>query len=780
MARIDQPINDRPGFTRDQDNGFSRTAGDLPVGPHNNSPVPPTNGVGGMTQPEIAGGAITANQSQAFSDVGKGDAWLIKKAQDIYINSKDYLEANITRTWERNLYHFRGEHAPGTPYVRNDWRRARTFRPKTRANVKAQEAAHAQAAFSTEDYLQVTPFDATDHRQVISAQITKALVQGRLSTAKWNWFVTAQGAFQDTKTYGVCISHQYWKYEQVEEIVPAFDDDGQPIIGTHPETGERVPMGKSNMKTVADEPMCDLFPPECVLFDPMCDWRNPAQSSPYLCLMFGMYVQDVVDRMDRADPKTGQPLWRKYPAQQITATRKENSDNRTRRAREGQRRVDPTSVSNGASPEYEMVWAHLNIAREAGVDIAWWTMGTQLVLTDPVPLTEMYPHLAPGERPITVGFSVIESHRNYPAGDVEQIASLQEEINAIANQRLDNVRLVLNKRYFIRRGSQMDLDALMRNIPGGGVMTNDPVKDVQVVNTPDVTASSYQEQDRLSSDLDELVGGFGAQAAQGAGKQVDRAGSLDAVQGAAGAVQDYSIKIFFSTWMEPVLRQFVKMEQMYETDNTLLAVAAKQSPLWIRYGESTVTDEYLQHDLTTVVDVGMGNTDPVKRIQKLTFGLGQVMQLPDMARRVKSIDVANEIMGALGYKNADRFFMNDQELQEHAKTTPPPPTPPEIQLKQQELQIKQESEKARNTRETAANDNEHAWRMAMLNQTGAMGHIKQIATEEIAKGKDKTARDIAAAKESNRLAEVNLDRADKARPEPPKPAPSKGSKGPPK
>lgn len=745
------------------------------MGMHNNSPMPPTNGIGGMTQPETAGGAITANQSQEYADTGKGDAWLIRKATDIYVNSKDYLEANITRTWERNLYHFRGEHAPGTPYVRNDWRRARTFRPKTRANVKAQEAAHAQAAFSTEDYLSVTPFDATDHRQVISAQITKALVQSRLSTAKWNWFVTAQGAFQDTKTYGVCISHQYWKYEQVEEIVPAFDDDGQPIMGAHPDTGERVPMGKSTMKTVADEPICDLFPPECVLFDPMCDWRNPAQSSPYICLLFGMYVQDVLGRMKQSDPKTGQPLWREYPAQQISATRKENSDNRTRRAREGQRRVDPASMSNAASPEYDMVWAHLNIAREDGVDIAWWTMGTQLVLTDPVPLTEMYPHLAPGERPITVGFSVIESHRNYPAGDVEQIASLQEEINAIANQRLDNVRLVLNKRYFIRRGSQMDLDALMRNIPGGGVMTNDPVKDVQVVNTPDVTASSYQEQDRLSSDLDELVGGFGAQAAQGAGKQVDRAGSLDAVQGAAGAVQDYSIKIFFSTWMEPVLRQFVKMEQMYETDNTLLAVAAKQSPLWIRYGESTVTDEYLQHDLITVVDVGMGNTDPVKRIQKLTFGLGQVMQLPDMARRVKSVDVANEIMGALGYKNADRFFMNDQELAEHAKTTPPQPPPPEIQVKMQELQIRQKSEEQRNTRETMAADNEHSWRMAMLDRTTELGHIKQIASEEGSKAKDKTQRDIAAATEANRLAEVNLKRADGARPKPSPP-----SKGPPK
>lgn len=768
-----RPAGTQVNYARDEDNGYSRTQGDLPVGMHNSSPTPPTNGLNQRTVPEIAGGAITNSQESTHLTAGSDDAWCLRKARDIYTNSKDYLEANITHTWERNLYHFRNEHASGTPYSQAGWRRAKTFRPKTRANVKAQEAAHAQAAFSTADYLKVSAFDQTDSKQVISAQITKNLTQARLATAPWNWFVTAQGAYQDTKNYGVCISHQYWQFEQVEEIVPAFDAEGMPVTGKHPASGETVAMGNSSMKTIKDLPMVDLLPPECFLFDPMCDWRNPAQTSPYLCMLVGMYANDVMERMDTPDPKTGQPLWRHYPIEQITATKTENADNRTRRAREGQKRIDPTMDT--ASPEYTMVWAHLNIMKVKGVDIAWWTLGTQLMLTDPVPLTDMYPHLAPGERPFVVGFSVVEAHRNYPAGDVEQIAPLQEEINSIANQRLDNVRLVLNKRYFIRRGSQMDLDALMRNVPGGGVMTNDPEKDVQIVNTPDVTSSSYQEQDRLSSDLDELVGGFGAQAAQGAGKMVDRAGSLDAVQGAAGAVQDYSIKLFFSTWMEPVLRQVVKMEQMYETDTNLLAVAAKQSPMWIRYGTDTVTDDYLQHDLIVIVDVGMGNTDPVKRIQKLTFGLGAIMQLPDMARRVKSVDVADEIMGALGYKNADRFFMNDQELVEHGKSTPPPPPPPEIAIKQQELQQRGQIEAARDKRETMVATNDHEWRMAQLQQTGELGHSKAASQEAIANARDKTTRDGLAAKESNRLAEVNMKRADTARQAAtPKPAPSKG------
>lgn len=753
--------NTLPG---DPTNGYSRTPADLPPGMSNNTGIPPTNGIGGTAPKQTAGGQGSADPV---------DAWLITKSRAIYTASTDYMEANVTLAWERSLYHFRSEHGPGTPYGRSDWRRARTFRPKTRANVKAAEAGHAAAAFATADYLAVTAFDQTNPQQVMSAQICKNLVQHRLRTAPWKWFLTAQGAFQDTKVYGVCISHQYWQYRKVAQVVPAFDDSGLPIMSDDGKT----PMGKKEFKVVMDMPVCDLMAPENFRFDPMCDWRNPAQSSPYIIGIFPMTVGDALQMMDDTDTKSGQPTWRRYAPQTLTATRKENADNRTRRAREGHHRIDPSL--NQPVSEFTTVYAHLNIVREDGVDLAWWTMGCELVLTDPIPLTEMYPHLQPGERPFQIGFSTVEAHRNYPAGDVEQIAPLQEEINAVANQRLDNVRLALNKRYFVRRGSQIDLEALMRNVPGGGVMTNDPEKDVQVIQTPDVTASSYQEQDRLSMDLDELVGGFGQGTIQQAGRQVDRSGSMDQLQGAAGAVQDYGIKIFFDSWMEPVLRQFVKLEQMYETDEEILAVAAKKSNLWIHYGQDQVTDDLLAHDLIVCVDVGMGNTDPIKRVQKLTFGVGQVMQLPGMADRLKSTDIADEIFGALGYKDASRFFMDDTELAQYQKKNPPQP-PPEIALKQQELKIKAKENDQRDHRETVKIGNDHTFNMASLEQAMHLGEEKIQHSTGVSIAKNRTVRDVAAATGANKIAEINMKRAHEAAKPPPKaPTPPGKSKGPP-
>src|SRR6266705_2444644 len=97
-----------------------------------------------------------------------------------------------------------------------------------------------------QDYLDIKAVDATNEPQVISAAVNKALLQTRLELVPWNWFITCQGAYQDTKVYGVCISHQYWRYEQVKEVVPAFDDVGKPIMAQASD-GQMYPMGEEHI-----------------------------------------------------------------------------------------------------------------------------------------------------------------------------------------------------------------------------------------------------------------------------------------------------------------------------------------------------------------------------------------------------------------------------------------------------------------------------------------------------------------------------------------------------
>jgi hypothetical protein len=384
-------------------------------------------------------------------------------------------------------------------------------------------------------------------------------------------------------------------------------------------------------------------------------------------------------------------------------------------------------------------------------------LGTQLLLTDAIKVTEAFPHLKRGQRPFTLGFSNIEAHKNFPAGDNELAAGLQSEINDVANQRLDNVKLVLNKRYFVKRGAQVDLDALVRNVPGGGVMMNDPDRDVVTINTPDVTGSSYQEQDRLSIEMDELVGGFSQSSVQNARNMNETVGGMGLLEQSAGAVEDYSMRIFMETWMEPTLTQLVQLIQYYETDEVVLALAAKDAGVWQRYGMDAVTDDLLRQELTTTVDLAIGNADPARRVQRLIFGVTQTAGLPNMAERIKSPQVADEIFGTLGYKDSTRFFMTDDEFAAYQKQNPPG-MPPDIQLKQAELDIRRQDNEARDKREQGKLEimREIEYAKLALQEGITVAQLQnRLAVEKM---RDQTVRDQAAVREANKAQELDLKR----------------------
>lgn len=735
MPRSPSDIADRGAHSSaaiHKDSGYSRTQSDLPPG---DSP----GGAKIATAAADEGEGSTPFDKTVHVENLRNTDWLISKASSIYTESTTYLETNITDTWERNLAHFNSEHSDKS---QKNPKRSRLFRPKTRAMIKKSEAAMTVAAFSTQDYVQISAQDPTNEVQNISAAITKNIMQYRLDN-RMPWFQTVIGAWQDTKNYGICITHNYWNFELDMEIVPVFDDEGKPLRN---EDGKLL--GEQKPTILVDEMCCDNVPPENLRFDPMCDWRNPASSSPYLVYLHPMYASDVQKRMQVIDPKTGAAAWREYSLDQIVATARNNYD-RTRQAREGDKRVNPADM--GKDKENTTVWAHMNILRVNGKDYVYWTLGTELLLTQPIPLTQAYPHLRRGERPFTIGTATIETHRNYPAGDSQQMAGIQKEINTIANQRMDNVKLVLNKRYFVRRGGQVDLDALIRNTPGGGVMMNDTDRDVKTISTNDVTSSSYQEQDRLAMEADDLTGNFSQGSAQPNNNNAGSVGGLSLMHQDAGAVGDYGIRVFMETWMAPTLKQFVRMIHKFETDEVILALAAKQSSLWKKFSVSIVTDEILQQELVMKVDIGIGMTDPMRRVERLLFAIERTAQLPGMAERLKSTKISDEIFGTLGYRDGARFYMSDEEMKEAGVGSEPPP---DVALKQQELEHRRADSEARNEREMRRLEMEAQLGFAKLALEKEITLEKLYRTLGIEEQKIKTQRDSVAVREANKIHEL--------------------------
>ena len=607
-------------------------------------------------------------------------------ARDAFSTSTSYVDANYRKKWEDAIRMHQSKHPSGSKYHTDAYQhRSKLFRPKTRSVVRKNEAAAAAAFFSNMDVVDVQAVNESDRNSVASASVMKEVLQYRL-TKTIPWFQILIGGLQDAHVVGAVCSYQYWDYKAKTKATGKYSytrdpETGEPVV--NPETGEPMVEEVREKKVIRDQPCVELLPIENVRFDPAASWIDPVNSSPYFIRLIPMYVTDVKSNMTSEDDKTGRAKWKQLTDGEIRSAMGNYNDS-TRQVRENGR--EDSKDSDKPLTEFEVVWVHENFVRLDDEDVVYYTLGTEHMLTEPVPIREVY---FTGERPVVIGVCVIETHKVMPDAPVIMGESLQREANEIANQRLDNVKLVLNKRHIVKRGAQVDYKSLVRNVPGAITLANNVNEDIRTLEYNDVTGSSYAEQDRVNVDYDELLGNFSTGSVQTNRKLNETVGGMGIMSNSANQMTEYTIKTFTETWVERVLRQLVKLEQHYETDQVVLAVAAEKAQLWKKFGMDGITDEMMMKDLTLTVNVGMGATDPNSKMQKLIMAVKSVgetmaLQIPDLDMN----EISNEIFSLAGYSSARRFMKTPEQMR------PDPRVMEMIQQAQEQLELaKQELDK---------------------------------------------------------------------------------------
>jgi hypothetical protein len=140
---------------------------------------------------------------------------------------------------------------------------------------------------------------------------------------------------------------------------------------------------------------------------------------------------------------------------------------------------------------------------------------------------------------------------------------------------------------------------------------------------------------------------------------------MELIAGNTNSVSEFDLRTFAETWVEPVLKQLLKLEQYYETDEHVMAFAGigseseEEAP--IDFGQDEVMDELLKQNVLLKVNVGMNATDPVGRVQNLLYGIGSLSQFPQMEGMFNVEEVAKEVFAQLGYKDGSRFLMPTDE-----------------------------------------------------------------------------------------------------------------------
>lgn len=594
-------------------------------------------------------------------------------ARDAYIASTSFIDSNYRRKWNDAFRHAQNKHHGGSKYHKPIYQyRSKGFIPKTRSAINQSMATAMRAFFSNQDLVSVNPVDINNPAQAASALINKELLQYRL-TKTIPWFKICLGGIQSAHVTGAVVSYQHWVTETVDEVAPKIDPTtGYPAFD--PGTGE--PILKTVKRVIKDQPVIDLRPIENIRFSPAADWLDPINTSPYLIDILPMFVIDIEAKMGEINQKTGEPRWTKYDRGELAAANKHTYDS-TEQSRSGGNEDPYNADKSSTLGAFDTVFVHRNFIRYGRNDYVFYTVGTELMLSKPVPIEDVYWH---GERPYSLGSMLIEAHKAIPDSPTHLISDLQKTANEISNQRRDNVQLVLNKRYLARRGAQVDYKSLTRNAPGSVTLVNDPAGDITPIDFQDVTGSAYQEQDRVNMDIDDLTGVFSASSVGSNRSLGETVGGMSMLRSAGNEIAELMIRTVAETWVERVMKQLVMLEQKYESDAVLLAIAAQQAKIYERFGMSESIDTLLEQELTTTVNMGMDATDPLRKTEKLLYATGKVNEiLMNPTQGLNKPEIIKEIFGSLGYKDGERFYGGQEG------------PPPEVQQMQQQMQMMQQA-----------------------------------------------------------------------------------------
>lgn len=577
----------------------------------------------------------------------------------------------------------RNEHPTTSKYAKEEYRnRTKYHRPKSLQALRKALTAAANSLFATADVVSVLPGNDGDPAHRANASLVSHLLNWRLDRKNGRsaipWYQISMGARHASLVSGYCASKQYWLYqtrtrtvvEPVESVVEAVDPEtGIPIID--PMTGqpvfetivENVPREVTDI--IRDKPMIDLYPIEDVLIDPAARWENPAQDSAYLILRSPAYAADI-RTMLKSVGKSVVPWRQGITDEQIMAARVADSNAATVRQSRTNRtdRYEETKRQGGSKLDNTLVWLWENFFRWEGEDYVVFTLGTTLVLSDPKPVREVYPEQG-GDRPVVIGTDVIEPFELYPMSHVSAWQPMQQEINDLANLRLDVVKNAVAPLTKVRKGRNIDVQAIQRRGPNTVVLVQEQ-DDVEFDRSPDAAAGAYQEMDRLNADFDDLAGQFNASSVQTNRSLNETVGGMNLIAGNANATSEFDLRTWVETWVEPVLSQIVRLEQMYETDETVLALCGEKAELFTKYGVDTITDDLLNSNVMVSVNVGIGASDPQQKLNRFVMAskaigelVGPAVQAGDM--KINAEQVVEEAFGAVGYKDGGKRFFEAVE-----------------------------------------------------------------------------------------------------------------------
>lgn len=188
-----------------------------------------------------------------------------------------------------------------------------------------------------------------------------------------------------------------------------------------------------------------------------------------------------------------------------------------------------------------------------------------------------------GDLPIVYGVDYVYPGELFGMGEIEPVERIQRAINAVLNQRLDNVQLTLDVMWKVRKGAGVDLHTLISE--PGNIVTTDDLSAVEPLQIPDVTGATFvQTMNYLTSAMQNGSGVTDYTIGIGNDSNVANktATGTRLIQQEANAQFKLKIQLFNKMVVERIANQWKDLRVQFTTEEQKLRILGRDDVVELR------------------------------------------------------------------------------------------------------------------------------------------------------------------------------------------------------
>ena len=247
----------------------------------------------------------------------------------------------------------------------------------------------------------------------------------------------------------------------------------------------------------------------------------------------------------------------------------------------------------------------------------------------------------------------IVPHEFYGIGEIEQIESLQYELNDWRNHRMDSKTLTMNPMWWVPPG--YDLDDFIAE-PGTVLSGPQPP---QIIPVKGDQTSDYREEEIIKGDIQTTTGvsdySRGIESAPGISNET--ATGITLIQEAANMRFRMKVMLIEEMAIKELGLMMLKLNQQFMSEEKVIRITGEDGYEW-----KTITPDDIKGEYDIMVEAGSSQpmNESLRRKTALDL-LALFANDPDLSPEGR-IELKKSVMEAHGVKNPDKYFMNPQTM----------------------------------------------------------------------------------------------------------------------